>query len=251
MNEQTIAGNTYKLALKFELSQTELEILCQRFASLEVGEELSAGLKAVGLVRMVKQALDYKFENITIEEKHVFQGAKEAPAQDMLKAKIVRGLFLTFIEYQRGLPGFFSIISGIGAAGFGLSSFQIAEIPEKLKISELKEVDFAEGIILKAQADFFNSALRPEVLSGFNNIRSGVYCQIVGCALIPVYAAALKKTNQENLDDVHIVQKALEMVQTRFSPDSEKLQRFTSQNLFRIIFEELFNYESTVYSIYA
>ncbi len=233
------------------MNQSELEVLCGKFATLEVGEELSPALKAVGLVRMVKQAIDYKFENIEIEEKHHFAGAKEAPPTDMFKARIVKGLFLTFVEYQRGLPGFFSILSGIGAAGFGYSSFAISEIAEKISLAELKNIELASELLVKTQADFFNNALVPQNLSGFSNIRSGVYFQIVGCSLIPLYAAALKKFNPENLDDVHIVQKAAELVKEKFSPDSEKLRRFTSQNLFRIIFEELFNYEATVYSIYA
>jgi hypothetical protein len=50
---------------------------------------------------------------------------------------------------------------------------------------------------------------------------------------------------------MHLVQNAEKMVEDRFLATSETLKRFINQNLFRVIFEELFNYESTVYSIYS
>ncbi len=103
----------------------------------------------------------------------------------------------------------------------------------------------------KAQADFFNKHLTAETLAGFPNIRIGIYCLITASALIPFYAAALKYLDPEAESDLQILKDAIELTESRFSPDSEKLQRFISMNLFRVIFEELFNYESTVYSIFA
>ncbi len=251
MNEITSSEKGVKLALKFELTQAELGVLCSRFAELKINEHYSAGLKALSLVKMVKQAIDFKFDNIVISEKQVFHHAKEAPSIDNTKARIVKGLFLTFIEYKHGLPGFFSIISGIGAAGFGIGSFEMTEIAGKLTLSDLNSFKVSPEETIKAQADFFDQTLTPENLAGFANIRSGVYCTIVAGSLIPLYASALKKAEGDNLSEVHLVQKAVQMVKEKFSPKSENLQRFTSQNLFRVIFEELFNYESTVFSIYS
>lgn len=251
MNEQAILGNGVKLALKFELSGNELKTLCAKFAELKIGEDFSPGMKAVSLVRMVKQAMDFKFENIVIEEKHHFHPAKEAPLPDNLKAKIVKGLFLTFIEHQRGLPGLVSILSGTGAAGFGYGSFQITEFSDKIRLDDLNRFSVDSELVKKTQADFFDQTLIPEILSKFSNVRTGVYCLIVAGALIPVYAAACRKFSDSGISEEELLQKALAMVKERFSPESEKLQRFTSQNLFRVIFEELFNYESTVYSIYS
>lgn len=251
MNEQALSVKGIKLALKFELTVEELQVLCKKFGELEINEEFSTGMKAISLVSMVKQAIDYKFENILIEEKHLIHGLKEAPTPDLTKAKIVKGLFLTFIEHQHGLPGFFSIISGVKAAGFGMGSFAIEGISEKLKLSDLSKIEFNRNTIASSQADFFNQTLTPEVLSAFANVRLGVYCLTVGCSLIPLYAKALKKHDKNGLDDSGIAQKAQSILTQKFSPHSEKLVRFTSQNLFRVIFEELFNYESTVYSIFT
>ena len=52
-------------------------------------------------------------------------------------------------------------------------------------------------------------------------------------------------------DNEEALQKAMLMVEERFSQKSERLHRFLNQNLFRVLFEELFNHESTVFSIFS
>lgn len=239
-----------KLALKLDITHDELDILCQKFANVKIDENLSPGQKALNLVHFIKHALNLKLEDNKIESKIEFPIHKDNPAPDSTKSKLVKGLFVTFMEHKRGLPGLISIVSGIGAAGFGYGKFSIDGLPEKINLADIKANQLPPAILSKAQADFFSTTLVSENLAQFPNIRLGVYSLITGCALIPTYAAALKKLNQEELDDVHLVQKAKEMIENRFSPKSETLSRFITQNLFRVIFEELFNYESTVFSIF-
>lgn len=240
-----------KLALKLDVSHEELIELCKRFSDLEIGENFSPGQKSLNLVHHIKHAISLKLDKKKLDGSHEFSVHKETPSPDQTKAKLVKGLFITFMEFKMGLPGFFSIISGIGAAGFGFGKFPIEGLPEKLGLAEIKTNQLPVGMVTQAQAEFFSRTLTPENLAQFPNVRLGVYSLITGCALIPTYAAALKKFNSEKIDDMHLVQKAREMVETRFSPKSETLSRFISQNLFRVIFEELFNYESTVFSIFS
>ncbi|GAB4274285.1 MAG: hypothetical protein Kow0029_14500 [Candidatus Rifleibacteriota bacterium] len=239
-----------KLALTFEISDAELSHLTGLFRNLKIDENFSPGQKAINLVKFVKHAIDLKFDKKQIDENHEFVVHHGIPDIDTTKAKLVNGMFLTFMEFNPGIPGFFSIISGIGSAGFGFGKFTIDGLPEKLSLKELKSFKIDKSALLECQAKYFNRNLVPEILSKYPNVRIGVYCQITGCALIPFYAAALKKFDQDGNSDIHILQQAAEMVEKRFSPDSERLERFISQNLFKVIFEELFNYESTVYSIF-
>ncbi|MDN5279067.1 MAG: hypothetical protein PWR01_3032 [Clostridiales bacterium] len=255
MNEQEYVNEQNqkmaKLALKFEVNHDELLVLCHMFSHLRVGENLSPAEKALNLVRLVKHAINLKFDNKIIDEKHEYIRHYDIPKQDNTKAKLVKGLFLTFVEHERGLPGLISILSGIGAAGFGFGKFKIKGFSEKISLAEIKEHRLPEHLIINSQAEFFNRTLTPENLEKFPNVRLGVYCLITGCALIPVYASILKRFDDQNQDDMHLVQNAEKMVEDRFLATSETLKRFINQNLFRVIFEELFNYESTVYSIYS
>ena len=242
--------DTAKLALKLEINEEELQLVCKKFAEFKIDEELTPGLKAVNLVKFLKHIINLKFDKTPINEEIEFIPQKHLPEIDQTKAKLVKGLFITFIEYEPGLPGIVSIINGVAASGFGIGKFSMKNFSGKLKLGKLNNYNLPQKDITKVQADYFEQTLTPENLSEFTNVRLGVYCQIVGCALIPFYFRVLKHFNEEKKDDVHLVQRAKEMVQQNFSGTSENLHRFTKQNLFRVIFEELFNYESTVFSIY-
>ncbi|MGM0598819.1 MAG: hypothetical protein ACQETH_03270 [Candidatus Rifleibacteriota bacterium] len=239
-----------KLALKLEINEDELELICRKFAEFKIDEELSPGLKAVNLVKFLKHIINLKFDKTPINDEIEFITQKHLPAIDKTKAKLLKGLFITFLEYEPGLPGLVSIINGVAASGFGIGKFSVKNFSGKIKLSKLNNYEIPKEEIQKAQADFFDQTLTPQNLSEFANIRLGVYCQIVGCALIPFYFRVLKHFNDEQKDDMHLVQEATEMAKARFSGSSENLHRFTRQNLFRVIFEELFNYESTVFSIF-
>lgn len=249
-NVNSNSQDATKLALKLEINEEELELVCNKFAEFKIDNELSPGLKAVNLVKFLKHIINLKFDKTPLNEETEFIPQKHHPEIDKTKARLVKGLFITFIEYQPGLPGIVSIINGVAASGFGIGKFSLKDFSGKIKLSKLNNYDLPEEEIQKAQADYFDQTLTPQNLSEFANVRLGVYCQIVGCALIPFYFRVLKHFNSEQKEDVHLVQQAKAMAQARFSGSSENLHRFTKQNLFRVIFEELFNYESTVFSIY-
>jgi hypothetical protein len=242
---------TARLALRFEVTLPELNIICDRFKGIEINEQVSPGLKALNLVKLLKHVINLKMDKKEIDDGLDFIIQQEAPATDETKARLLKGLFLTFLEHKRGLPGLVSTLSGIGRAGFGYGKFNIEGFEQYFSISDIKKNLLPPDITTKAQAEFFNKHLTAETLAEFPNVRIGVYCLITASALIPFYAAALKHLETEPKDDLQILKNAIELTESRFSPDSEKLQRFISMNLFRVIFEELFNYESTIYSIFA
>ena len=70
---------------------------------------------------------------------------------------------------------------------------------------------------------------------------------LVGSALLPFYTVAASHATGSTPPDR---ERVINMVCGRFSPDSERLKKFLGQNLFVVLFEELFTHESTVFSIF-
>lgn len=246
-----------RLALQFNIGHSELTALCCRFqTAISQGAEkgLSAGMIAVTLIRIIKEAIDLKFENKILSAEHLIlaHDARD-PEFNSLKANIVRGMFLTFIEHKHGLPGLFDILGGIAAAGLGYGSFCPPGSDRKVKLSELIRFYPEPAALRIAQIDLMRQFFTPELMGGFASARLGLYSMLTGCSLLPIYAASSTLIAEQAegkvclVPDLKIVS---EMVKERFCPESEHLKRFLAQNLFVVMFEELFTHESTVFSIF-
>lgn len=240
----------YRLALEFFLSREELEWLCKYFQRELDEKEDNCGVQALKIVRILRQSIDYKFEKTPIGPDMNFVTNLKAPGPDRVKARLIRGMFVTFIEHQRGLPGLFEIVGGISSAGFGTGSFRLMNSEKKINLAQLKEYFPAQGEINSAQTQLLKDLLQADVLGLFPNIRTGVYSILTGCSLLPIYYAYMRMRDQNKSHDKEALKLACEEIKSRFSPESERLKRFLSQNVFRVLFEELFNHEATVYSVF-
>lgn len=247
-----------RLALQFTIGNSELVAICNRLQTAIIqGAEsgLSTGMIAVTLIRIIKEAIDLKFENKQISAEHlVLAHDSREPELNKFKANIVRGMFLTFIEHKHGLPGLFEILGGIAAAGLGIGSFCLPGSDRKIKLSELAKFFPKPAILRQAQIELMQKFFVPERLAGFASARLGLYSMLTGCSLLPFYAASATLNTEQTPGKAEVVpdlQAVSDMVTERFSPESERLKRFLAQNLFVVMFEELFTHESTVFSIFA
>lgn len=240
----------HRLALEIFLSYEELEWLCKYFQRELDEKEDDCGVQALKIVRVLRQSIDYKFEETTIGPDMNFVTNLKAPGLDKVKAKLIRGMFVTFIEHQRGLPGLLEIVGGISSAGFGTGKFRLMNSEEKINLTQLKKYFPAAGEINSAQTQLLKDLLHPDVLGLFPNIRTGVYSILTGCSLLPIYYAYMRMREQNKLHDEESLRLTCEEIKNRFSPESERLKRFLSHNVFRVLFEELFNHEATVYSVF-
>ncbi|MBU1109013.1 MAG: hypothetical protein KKB51_20205 [Candidatus Riflebacteria bacterium] len=258
MSQQKSVGvskHGLKLALQFSIELSELEALCALFQnSLTAGIEksLSVGMQAVLLTRLLKHSIDLKFEEKIIgpDSLPVISDHLE-PQLNTFKARVVRGMFLTFIEHEHGLPGLIDSMAGIASVGLGAGSFRLPGSNEKVKLSQLQKNYPEAALVGRAQVGLMQKILCPSNLTGFPNVRTGLYSLLTGCSLLPFYAAVAKMCSAEPIDDAESLRQASAMVEERFSHESERLRRFLAQNLFRVMFEELFNHESTVFSIFS
>ncbi|MDD3148803.1 MAG: hypothetical protein PHD82_16025 [Candidatus Riflebacteria bacterium] len=244
-----------RLGLQFRIEVDELKALCARFQSAIAdgkAKKLSTGMIAVMLTRIIKEAIDLKFENKPVSAEHlVLAHDSHEPEFNRFKASLVRGMFLTFIEYPQGFPGFFEIISGIAAAGLGYGSFFVPGTDKKMKLSEIKSYYPEQAWLDTVCIDLMERLLVPENLCRFASARIGLFSLLVGCALLPFYAASVNilehKSDSNSTPDA---EKVMAMVTERFNPESDRLKKFLNQNLFVVLFEELFSHETTVFSIF-
>jgi len=249
---QESKSSTTRLALQFSIEKKELQALCNRFqTAIAKGEQngYSTGMIAVKLTRVIKEAIDLKFEKKEISAEHlVLAHDSNEPPFNKFKASIVRGMFLTFIEHPRGFPGLFDIFAGIAAAGLGYGSFTLPGTDKKIKLSAIRSLCPEEVWLRTTQIELLKRLLTPERLGRFASARIGLYSLLVGASLLPFYAAALGATDRQVSPPEP--EKAIHMVLERFSADSEHLSKFLNQNLFVVLFEELFAHESTVFSVF-
>jgi hypothetical protein len=241
-----------KLALQFSIEQQELEVICQAMQDLiamESAKGLSSGLIAVMLTRLLKHAIDMKFDKRPIIDISLPGDHFREPEYNSFKANVVKGMFLTFIEHDKGFPGFFDIVAGIASGGLGLGKIKLPDDERRITLEELARYYPETEALRNAQIKLMQDLLTPANLMLFPNTRIAVYSLLTGCALLPFYAAAIKYREQE-IETSALLEKASAMVSQRFTGNSERLQRFLAQNLFRVLFEELFTHESTVFSIF-
>lgn len=248
-------GGSVKLALQFSIEPSELAALCEILQnSLAAGIEkaLSPGMQAVLLTRLLKHSIDLKFEEKTIhpDSLPVIHDHQE-PALNTFKARVVRGMFLTFIEHERGFPGLIDSMAGITSVGLGAGSFTLPGTDKKVKLSELQAQYPPTEMVATRQVALMQKVLVPDDLAGYPSVRTGVYSLLTGCSLLPFYAAVAKMSSSEPVEDDEALVQGAARVEDRFAHHSERLQRFLAQNLFRVMFEELFNHESTVFSIFS
>ena len=250
-----------RLALQFKMEASELQALCARFqATIADGDRrgLSSGMIAVMLTRILKEAIDLKFEDKPISAEHlVLAHDSHEPEFNKFKASLVRGMFLTFIEHRQGFPGFMEILSGIAAAGLGYGSFVVPGTDRTMKLSEIKTWYPEPAWLRSTSLELMQRLLVPENICRFASARIGLFSMLVGSALLPFYAASARITaggnsaeNSANPSSEPDREAVIAMVIERFSPESERLKKFLNQNLFVVLFEELFTHESTVFSIF-
>jgi len=240
-----------RLALQFHIDSDETSALCNRFrTAITEGRDkgYSCGMIAVMLTRIIKEAIDLKFEKKPISAEHlVLAHDSHEPEFNKLKASLVRGMFLTCIEHPQGFPGLFDILAGIASAGMGYGSFQLPETGHRIKLDEIHNLSPDQSWIRETTIELMLRLLVPEKIAGFASARIGLFSMLVGSALLPFYAVAASHATGNTPPDR---EKVIAMVCNRFSPDSERLKKFLSQNLFVVFFEELFTHESTVFSIF-
>ena len=116
-----------RLALQFHIDNDEINALCARFRTAVIegrNKGYSCGMIAVMLTRIIKEAIDLKFEKKPVSAEHlVLAHDSHEPEFNKFKASLVRGMFLTCIEHPQGFPGLFEILAGIASAGMGYGSF--------------------------------------------------------------------------------------------------------------------------------
>jgi len=251
----TASNNDFRLALRFNITSEELQHFCNNIIRLIDDEALkgqSTGMIAVNITRALKYAIDLKFEEKPImgTEHPVIHEGKD-PGFNSFKANIVRGMFITFVEHPRGFPGFFDIVSGIASAGLGIGKIKFSGVEKSISLEEVKKHYPDNETLHPAQILFLKNMFTPANLATYPNIRLATYTILTGCALLPFYYASEKLKNS---DDIIITEKyieaALQAARSKFNGSSECMQKFFSQNLFKVLFEELFTYESTVFSIF-
>lgn len=251
---QSLEGRTFKLALQLTIDLGELKALCNTLQALVAKEDTSGtsgGMIGVLITRLIKRAIDLKFEEkLLVESSCLAPQEQQEPSINSFKANIVKGMLITFIEHPRGFPGFFDIVSGIASAGLGMGSIRIPESDIQTKLVELQKFYPDSSLTRRAQISLMKQFFTPETIAQFPNIRIGLYSLLSGCALLPFYAASLRLNSKSSGDPEKDLEIAAELVTTRFSGNSERLNKFLAQNLFRVLFEELFTHESTVFSLF-
>lgn len=239
-----------RLALQFHIDNDEINALCTRFrTAVTEGRDkgYSCGMIAVTLTRIIKEAIDLKFEKKPVSAEHlVLAHDSHEPEFNKLKASLVRGMFLTCIEHPQGFPGLFDILAGITSAGMGYGSFLLPETNHRIKLEEIHSLCPDQTWVRETTIEVMLRLLVPEKIAGFASARIGLFSMLVGSSLLPFYAVAASHTTNMPPDQ----EKVIAMVCGRFSPDSERLKKFLGQNLFLVFFEELFTHESTVFSIF-
>ncbi len=254
--EQSDISACHRLALQFDITSIELDSLCsfiQEMIDHHLSHDLQVDVFAVKMVRAIKVAIDLKFDRKEISSES-FPDLTDVslPVPNNFKANLVRGMFLTFIEHPVGFPGFFDIVAGIAGAGMGLGKISLPEIKGKVSLAELRKHFPEPKALRKRQLMFLKTFFTPATLKLYPNIRIATYSILTGCALMPYYYAAFKiSCPAETVDENELLEKSLQFVKERFDGRSDRMQKFMKQNLFRVLFEELFTHESTVFSIFA
>lgn len=250
----TASNTDFRLALRFKINSDELQSFCNNIIRLiddEAGKGQSAGMVAVKITRAVKHAIDLKFEDKPIvEAEHPVVHEGKDPDFNSFKANIVRGMFITFVEHPRGFPGFFDIVSGIAAAGLGIGKIKLPGGEKTIRLEEIKKYYPDHETVTPAQIRFFKQMFTPANLASYPNLRLGTYTILTGGALLSFYYASEKLQQIDEKSHEQLIEAALNAAEGKFSGSSECMQKFFSQNLFKVLFEELFTYESTVFSIF-
>lgn len=254
-SQPELSKDKFRLALEIDITRDELESLCGHFCDAVNNcdsnrTEEGIAIKALKITRILRQSIDLKFEKRELSKTCNFVTNLKEPGVDRIKARLIRGMFMTFVEHQRGLPGLIEIISGVSSAGFGTGSFRMLNSEKKISLEQLKKYMPFSNELENAQIILIKDLISVDILSRFTNIRTGVYSLLAGCSLLPFYVACLKMVDESKQDNKYYLEKGAQEIKDRFSPGSERLLRFLSRNVFRVMFEELFNHEATVYSIF-
>lgn len=241
-----------KLAHHLSIELSEFESLCWHFNNwLRQDEPATIAQKALGLTQIIRQAIDHKFEKHTIDNNSKFVLNVPPPEVDKIKAKLVRGITMTFFESNKPLPSIIELIAGVSSAGFGSGSFRISESDKKINLEQLRDYMPFGHILYDPQLKLLNELLTVDFLSMFVSLRIGVYAIISGVSLLPLYAAHFKMHDGSGLSDEQHLVLASQAIKERFRHSSKKIQAFFSRNIIRVFFEELFNQDTTAYSIFS
>lgn len=240
------------LLLDNNLSITEQEYqdLIAIFSNIANDKSSKLPSKAVFLQRSIQGAIKNKLAGNKFTDIDL---SSSLPKPDPTMAKVIRGMFLTFLEQDNGLPGFFKIIKGISSMGFGLGSFSLRKDMSELNYSDIAkviEVSEAENIE-KDQTKLLLELIKSDSISRFNTLKRGTACLILACAFHSIYSALCAiEDKSEKINAMHM-KKSKEIILEKFSPQSKELSSLFAQSMFANLFESLFSRESTVLSIFT
>ena len=231
-----------------KIAKTDLEKLIQAFTTC-LEKDAPFPELSLSTCRIMHKAIQLahskqELNNLTIEQQNPV-------TKDSLKASLLVGMFVTFVESEN-IPGLISILKGILATGFGFGSINFIE-PKVLtsKSSLSKLIKTADSILIADfQKKLFQNSINTEQLQKFVSIRRAMYCTILGCALLPIYSAAIAQQQKAEKVEKQHLEAAQSLIQKKFSHNAPGLTRLFSQSAFAQLFDSLFSHESTIISVF-
>jgi hypothetical protein len=250
MTTENSLDKQHLLAPGVQINSQDMELLK---SALEKGinQNLENSISNIAVLTLIN--FQDAVKNVVNSRNIDFDLNKSIPStdKDPLKANIIKGMFITFLENENSLPGFFKIFGGIGATGFGIGALQFSSPLVNLKKAELLIPSAIEKEIKKCQTSHLLNSISGNYITSFSDFRRGLLCAILSGALIPIYLMAICKSENVALPLEHHVQKAQKIVLEKFNSGSPGVKRLFSQNLFATMFDTLFSHTSTVHSIFS
>jgi len=227
------------------VTEQEYQSILKFFSDIVKNENFGIKEKAVYLRRTISSAIKSKLAGNVITS---IEYCNTLPSTDKTKAGIIRGMFFTFLEQEKGLPGFVKIIKGISSSllGIGSVSFNSSSSQTNFKVIK-KIIDTSDSKTLSEyQSKVLKYLIDKDAPSRYQSIERGISCIILAAAFFPIYAAlsAIKKGN-DSLDENNF-NEGYEIIIKKFSPDSKELSKLFNQAMFAQLFNSLFSNESTV-----
>lgn len=233
-----------------KISEQDYQDLRSLFLKIANNNTSTIASKAVFLQRIVHDAIKNKLAGNMLSDIDL---SSPMPKPDATMAKVIRGMFLTFLEQRDGLPGLFKIVKGISSIGFGIGSFSFGERITAITYSDLKRIISASDLkcIEIEQNKLLLELIKSDNISRFTTVRRGSACIILACAFFSVYSALCAKEDQsDTIKEAHLISSRT-IILEKFAPQSKELSNLFAQSMFVQLFESLFSREPTVFSIFT
>ncbi len=204
---------------------------------------------ALQLLSLIDQSKQKKLAGKNIEN---IQTPKviEKPVPDKFKAAIIKGMFITFSETGKNIPGLFQILKGILATSLGIGNLTFTNPDISITQNSIDSAldNEAIAIIKENQKQFLIEQFSK--VTEYASIQRGAYCNVLACSLLPIYTAAFMHKSCEDAISEHHVQKAFSQLKIIYAPRSIAITKLFSQNMFASLFDSLFSSNSTRYSLF-